>query len=76
MTAVAVVVNIVTVRDGQLVSRVTLADDGTVSYQGDAAHSAVKRWLLANRGSSEADAVQALARDGWSNGYLMVERDQ
>ncbi|MFI7113967.1 hypothetical protein ACIBK9_47155 [Nonomuraea sp. NPDC050227] len=72
----AVVVNIVSVRDGQLVSRATLADDGTVTYQGDAARSAVRRWLLANRGRTEADAIRALAVDGWSNGYLMVQRDQ
>lgn len=72
----ATVVNIVTVQDGQLVSRVTLADDSTVTYVGDAARSAVRRWLIAHRGRTEADAVEALARDGWSNGYLMVQRDQ
>jgi len=73
---VAVVVNIVSVLDGRLVSRVTLADNDTITYIGDAAHSAVRRWLLANRGRSEADAIKALARDGWSNGYLMVDREE
>lgn len=72
----ALLVRIVSVRTSREVAHVTLDDDGTITYVGDAAHSAVRRWLLANRGSSEADAVQALARDGWSNGYLMVALNQ
>lgn len=69
------VVNIVTVQGGKLVSRATLSDDGTVTYVGDAARSAVRRWLHAHPGRGEADAVRALAAAGWSNGYLMVKRD-
>ncbi len=69
-----IVMNIVTVNDGRLVSRAELADDGTVTYTGGAsAASAVRRWLSHNPDRTDADAVRALAREGWSNGYLMVE---
>ncbi|MFC4587324.1 hypothetical protein [Sphaerisporangium corydalis] len=70
------VVDIVTVDGGQLVSRAELADDGTVTYTGgSSAASAVRRWRVLNPGASEADAVRAVARGGWSNGYLMVAQD-
>lgn len=76
MNRMAIVVDIVTVDGGKLVSRAELADDGTVTYLGgESATSAVRRWRLHNPGASEADAVRSLARDGWSNGYLMVSRE-
>lgn len=72
----AIVVDIVTVDGGRPVSRAELADDGTVTYSGgDSAASAVRRWQRHNPGKDEAAAVRALARDGWSNGYLMVKLD-
>lgn len=67
-------IRIVSVRTGQLVSTATVRDDGTVVYEGgESARSAVRAWLRANPDRTEADAVRALAREGWSNGYLMVE---
>lgn len=67
-------IRIVSVRTGQLVSTATVRDDGTVVYEGgESARSVVRAWLRANPGRAEADAVRALAREGWSNGYLMVE---
>ncbi|MBB4700095.1 hypothetical protein [Sphaerisporangium siamense] len=69
----SIVMDIVTVDGGRLVSRATLADDGTVTYEGgESAASAVRRWRIQHPGKGEADAVRALAREGWSNGYLMV----
>lgn len=69
----AAMIRIVSVKTGREVSRATLTDTGTVTYRGGAsARSAVRRWLAANPGRTEADAIQALAREGWSNGYLMV----
>lgn len=69
------VIRIVSVRTGVEVSRAVLADDGTVSYEGgDSARSAVLRQMRA--GGTEAEAIETLARDGWSNGYLMVALDQ
>lgn len=66
-------IRIVSVRSGVVVSRAELADDGTVTYSGgDSAAAAVRDWMR-TEGGSEADAVRGLARDGWSNGYLMVE---
>ncbi len=67
------VMRIVSVATGKLVSSATLADDGTVTYEGDSARSAVARWLREHPDASEADAVEALKVDGWSNGYIMVE---
>lgn len=67
----------VTVSDGSLLAR-ALLDDDTVTYEGgspDIAEGAVRRYRIRNRGASEADAVRALARDGWSNGYVMVRLD-
>lgn len=69
------VVTIVSVATGQPVSRVTLADDGTVTYEGGAsARSAVMRQMRA-AAQTEAEAIAAIARDGWSNGYLMAKLD-
>lgn len=71
-----VTVRVVSVRTGVEVSRAMLDDDGTVRYSGgQSAAAAVRTWQLSN-GGSEADAVRALARDGWSNGYLMVALDE
>jgi hypothetical protein len=71
------VLRIVSVRTGQLVSQAVLADDGTVTYEnGESAAAAMRSWLRRNPGASDADAVRALARDGWSNGYLMVALGQ
>lgn len=67
-------IRIVSVRTGKLVSTATVRGDGTVVYEGGAsARSVVRSWLRANPGRTEADAVRALADEGWSNGYLMVE---
>jgi hypothetical protein len=72
-----VVLRIVSVRTNDEVSRAELADDGTVTYTGgDSAASAVRRWQRTHRDATEADAVRALAREGWSNGYLMVALNQ
>lgn len=69
-------IRIVSVRTGQLVSTATVRDDGTVVYEGgESARSAVRARLRANPDRAEADAVRALATEGWSNGYLMVELD-
>jgi hypothetical protein len=68
------VMRIVNVTTGREVSRATVANDDTVTYAGgQTAASAVFRWRRANPDTSEADAVRALIRDGWSNGYHMVQ---
>ncbi|MGW4663189.1 hypothetical protein [Streptosporangium sandarakinum] len=67
------VIRIISVRTGTEVSRAVLADDGTVSYGGgESAAYAVRSWIR-QHGGTEADAVHGLAREGWSNGYLMVD---
>ncbi|MFI6813761.1 hypothetical protein ACIBG7_15175 [Nonomuraea sp. NPDC050328] len=69
------VVELVSVASGSLLSRVTLGDDGTITYEGGpSARSAVMRQMRAT-GASETDAIRALRADGWSNGYAMVKRD-
>lgn len=67
------VVRIMSVRLGVEVGRAELVEDGSVVYAGpsQAAREVVRTWQLDHDGS-EADAVRALARDGWSNGYLMA----
>ena len=68
----------VTVADGRLLSLATVGPDDTATYGGDSpdiAQGAVRRYRLRNPDASEADAVRALARDGWSNGYVMVQLD-
>jgi hypothetical protein len=71
-----IVVRIVSVRTSAEVSRVVIADDGAITYSGGGtARSAVSR-VVAERSLSEAEAIGVLARDGWSNGYLMVALDQ
>ncbi|WP_066360284.1 hypothetical protein [Herbidospora mongoliensis] len=70
------VMRIVSVATGAETSRATINPDDTVTYTGgDSAASAVLRWRHHNRSASEADAVRALIRDGWSNGYQMVKLD-
>lgn len=65
---------IVSVRTDAEVSRAELADDGTVTYTGgDVAASVIRSWVGTHPGHDETDAVEALARNGWSNGYLMVD---
>ncbi len=65
---------IISVRTGAEVSRAELADDGKVTYTGgETASRVVRSWLLSHKGRSEADAVRALSKEGWSNGYLMVD---
>ena len=72
----AEVMRIVSVKDGWEVSRAELLDDGTVRYSGgQSAAYAVRSWRR-EHGGSEADAVRGLLRDGWSNGYLMVDLPQ
>lgn len=67
-------ISIVSVRTGREVSRAEVRGD-TVTYSGgETARAAVRRWQAAHPGRSEADAVRTLARDGWSNGYLMIEQ--
>lgn len=69
------VIRIVSVRSGTEVSRAESDDNGVVTYSGgDSAAAAVRSWMRDN-GGSEAAAVEGLARDGWSNGYLMVDLD-
>jgi hypothetical protein len=72
----ALLVRIVSVRTGREVSRVALDDAGVISYSGgDTAQTTVAR-VMSEFDLSEADAIGALSRDGWSNGYLMVALDQ
>ncbi len=67
---------IVSVRTGTEVSRAELGADGTVAYSGgETAAAAVRDWVRRHPGQDEAAAVRALAAEGWSNGYLMVSRD-
>jgi hypothetical protein len=66
------VLRIVSVRTGDEVSRAEIAKDGTVTYSGAAARSAVRRQMAAT-GQSETAAITSLLKDGWSNGYLMVD---
>lgn len=69
------IVRIVSVRTGTEVSRAESDDEGRVTYYGgDAAAYAVRSWRR-EHGGTEAQAVTGLARDGWSNGYLMVDID-
>lgn len=66
------VLRIVSVRDGRELSRAEL-HDGVVTYSGgESAAYAVRSWMR-DHGGTEADAVNALLRTGWSNGYSMVE---
>lgn len=54
------------------VARAEAAGDDPVRYTGaDVAESLVTR-TAKERGISDAEAVAALASEGWSNGYLMV----
>lgn len=70
------VIRIVSVRTGVEVSRAELADDGRVAYAGgESAAAAVRSWLRDHPERDEADAVRALATEGWSNGYLMIQLD-
>ncbi|NJP27098.1 DUF3300 domain-containing protein [Microbispora sp. SCL1-1] len=71
------VIRIVSVRTGDEVSRAELGENGAVTYSGgESAVAAVRSWLRDHPGRDEADAVRALATEGWSNGYLMIQLDQ
>lgn len=66
---------IVDVETQREVSRATLADDGTITYDGGESAEGVIRQRARLDGSTPAEAYAVLARDGWSNGYLMVALD-
>lgn len=64
---------VVSVETGREVASAELLDDGTVRYSGgDSARSIVENHAR-DADVTPAAAVAALIRDGWSNGYLMVE---
>ncbi len=68
------VMRIVSVRTGNEVSRAVLGAGDKVTYAGgDTAQAVVRDYRSSHESASEADAVRALLREGWSNGYLMVE---
>lgn len=68
----AEVLRIVDVETQREVSRATLAGDGTITYEGgESAEGAIRQRARVDN-TSEAEAFAVLARDGWSNGYLMV----
>jgi hypothetical protein len=71
-----IVVRIVSVRTRAEASRVEIDDDGSIVYSGGQSARAAVRNRMRDRGLSEPDAIGALSRDGWSNGYLMVALDQ
>jgi hypothetical protein len=71
-----IVVRVVSVRTGAEVSRAELADDGTITYTGGESAQAAVRNAMRERRLPEAQAISLLAREGWSNGYLMVALDK
>lgn len=72
MANVLRIVDVETLRE---VSRATLADDGTISYSGGESAEGVIKQRARVDSVTPAEALEALARDGWSNGYLMVALD-
>jgi hypothetical protein len=67
---------VVTVETGREVARAELLVDGTVRYTGgDSARSAVENYSR-EHGTTPAEALAALTRSGWSNGYLMIDLDE
>lgn len=69
----AEILRILDVGTGVEVSRALLADDGTVTYGGGESARGVVEQVARDNGTTAADAVRKLRRDGWSNGYLMVD---
>jgi hypothetical protein len=69
------VMRIVSVQSGDEVSRAEVAPDGTVNYSGGQSAEAAVRNRMRASGETAAEAVATLLRDGWSNGYLMVDLD-
>lgn len=70
------VLRILSVTTGDEVSRAELLDDGSVRYSGGESAAGVVRSRMRDYEETEAAAVAALLRDGWSNGYLMVDLDR
>lgn len=66
---------IVDVETQQEVSRAHLADDGSVTYGGGQSAHGIVTQRARTVGTTEAEALTVLSRDGWSNGYLMVALD-
>lgn len=66
---------IVTVTDGRELSRAELREDGTVRYEDHTVAAIVAAWRRDHPDLTEAQAIIAMARAGWSNGYLMVALD-
>jgi len=67
------VVRFVDVRDRSLeVARAT-ADGDTVTYEGGETAAAVVEQTVRDHQLTAVEAVELLAQDGWSNGYIMVD---
>lgn len=66
-------IRIIDVETGVEVSRAQLDADGTVHYSGADVAEAVVTRLIRGKSLTAAQAMLELGRDGWSNGYLMVE---
>lgn len=71
----ATVLRIVDVETQNEVSRATLADDGSISYSGGESAEGVIKQRARVDNITPVEALEVLARDGWSNGYLMVALD-
>lgn len=68
-----IVVRFVDVQTRAEVSRAELGDDGTIRYTGGETAQGVVKQTARVKAISEAAAVELLAEQGWSNGYLMVD---
>jgi hypothetical protein len=73
--AMATVLRVVDVETQDEVARATLDDAGQVSYSGGGSAKGIVEQRARVDGTSPAAALRVLARDGWSNGYLMVALD-
>ena len=58
------------VSSGNILDRITLAADGTVSYETDAGRSLIEN-LVTAMGITPAEAFEM--RTGWSNGYVVAK---
>lgn len=68
-----ITVRFVDVDGGIEVSRAELTDDGTIRYAGGETAAAVVATTARDNDLTAVEAVERLARTGWSNGYIMVD---
>lgn len=69
------VLRLVAVSDGFEVGQLELHPDGTVATTGLGTAAAILRHRMLDYDESEVEAFHGIAKDGWSNGNVMIALD-